>query len=185
VSVTQYTTRARSTLHINPFAILLVKCKDPNTATRLEKLEKEDVLFSSGEPRAERTINLYGSSLAPGLYVVLVGAYLSGMVGQFKISVLTNHRAEFLPIWPPNWLLKGEREKAAEVGVGGEAVVAVKESARDKAIQKSNKSNKSGFSGKENPFGFRSGLKALFGTTPEEDDSEEDDADGSDKDGDA
>lgn len=172
ISVTQFSFKGRASLVVHPFSILLVKNKDDNHAVRLEKLVKEDVLYSSGEPRAERTINLYGSSLSPGLYVVMVGAYMSGMEGQFKISVLTNHRTEFLPIWPPMWLLKGEREKVAEAG--GDQIV--QESSREKMITKSTRSNKPASS---DTFGFRAGLKALLGT-PEVDDEDSSD-DGSDK----
>lgn len=167
VSVTQFSFKGRASLVVHPFSILLVKNRDDQHAVRLEKLVKEDVICSSGEPRAERTINLYGSSLPPGLYVVMVGAYMSGMEGQFKISVLTNHRTEFLPIWPPMWLLKGEREKATEAG--GDLIV--QENAREKMITKSTKSNKAGSS---DAFGFRAGLKSLFGTAGANDDDSSD-----------
>ena len=72
------------------------------------------------------------------MYVVLVGAYMSGMEGQFKINLLTNHRTDFTPIWPTMWLLKGERENVADLGSDGLA----KETAREKAILKSSKSGK-------------------------------------------
>ncbi len=178
ISVTQYSFRGRASLEIHPISILLVKNRDNNHAVRLESLVKEDVVFSTGEPRAERTLNLYGSGLTPGLYVVLVGAYMSGMEGQFKINVLTNHRTDFTPIWPPTWLLKGERENVDVIGTDGLA----KETAREKAILKISKSSKSNKSGKDDMFGLRAGLKSLFGNQ-EEEDEESGDEDGS-KDGD-
>jgi hypothetical protein len=176
ISVTQYSFKGRASLVVHPFSILLVKNRDNNHPVRLETLVKEDVLYSTGEPRAERTINLYGSGLAPGLYVVLVGAYMSGMEGQFKISVLANHRTEFTPIWPPLWLLKGEREKAGAEGAGGESL-AVKDE-RAQMITKSAKSSKSRKG--VDLFGMRAGLKNLFGNGQDDDDDE----DGSDGDSD-
>jgi hypothetical protein len=173
VSVTQYSFKGRASLVVHPFSILLVKNRDDSHPVRLEKLVKEDVIYSSGEPRAERTINLYGSGLTPGLYVVLVGAYMTGMEGQFKISVLTNHRTEFTPIWPPMWLLKGEKEK-----VGDGELIAAKD-AREKMITKSTKSNKSGKGA--DLFGFRQGLKNLMGAAQENDDGDSSDDDGSEK----
>mmetsp|Transcript_3801 Transcript_3801/g.8225 ORF Transcript_3801/g.8225 Transcript_3801/m.8225 type:complete len:1376 (+) Transcript_3801:50-4177(+) len=111
ISVTQFTSKVRSQLVVHPFCVMVVRSPDPTMGMRLEQLHKEEVLYSSGEPVAERTVNVYGSGLQPGLYVVLVAAYVAGMEGNFKISVLSNHRAEFTPIWPPIWMLKGERQE--------------------------------------------------------------------------
>jgi hypothetical protein len=111
ISVTQFTSKGRSQLVVHPFCVMVVRSPDPTMGMRLEQLHKEEVLYSSGEPVAERTVNVYGSGLQPGLYVVLVAAYVAGMEGNFKISVLSNHKAEFTPIWPPMWMLKGERQE--------------------------------------------------------------------------
>lgn len=46
--------------------------------------------------------------------MVLVGAYLSGMEGHFKISVITNRKVEFLPVWPPAWVLRTEKGEALD-----------------------------------------------------------------------
>lgn len=169
ISVTQYNFKGRQNLVVHPFSILVVKNRDDQHPVRLEKLVKEDVVFSTGEPRAERTINLYGSGITPGLYVVLVGAYMSGMEGQFKINVLTNHRAEFTPIWPPLWLLKGEREK---VGADAGDSLAVKDE-RAAMITKSAKSSRSRKGG--DFLGLRAGLRNLMGNGQEEDDDSSDD----------
>ena len=42
-------------------------------------------------------LNLYGSNLQPGLYVVLVAAYMAGMEGHFNISLLSNYKCDFPP----------------------------------------------------------------------------------------
>lgn len=67
-----------------------------------------------GEPQSMKTVSLYGSDVPPGLYVVLVGAYISGMEGHFKISVITNRKAEFSPVWPPAWVLRTEKGEALD-----------------------------------------------------------------------
>ena len=61
-----------------------------------------------------KTVSLYGSDVPPGLYVVLVGAYMSGMEGHFKISVITNRKVEFSPVWPPAWVLRTEKGEALD-----------------------------------------------------------------------
>ena len=177
ISVTQFSFKGRGSLVIHPFSILLVKNIDNDHAIRLEELVKEDVIYSTGEPRAERTINLYGTDLPPGLYVVLVGAYMKGMEGQFKINVLTNHRADFTPLWPPMWLLKGERDKTG-TNLDGEQIST--KDTREKLIATSSKSNKMvGAVPNNDLFGLRSGLKALFGQA--EDDDNDSDSDDSEK----
>ncbi len=91
-----------------PFSILVVRNQHPTVPQRLENLTKDDVLYTTGEPKAEKSLTLYITDLAPGLYTVLVGAYIAGMEGCFTISTVTNYRCEFSPVWPPAWMLKDD-----------------------------------------------------------------------------
>merc|ERR1711916_351932 len=81
---------------------------------RLKELSRDNVLLHSGAPRKERVQYLYGS-LNPGLYVVLVGAYVSGLEGNFTCTLLSNYRTNFASFYPPAWMIKKakrEKEKA-------------------------------------------------------------------------
>jgi hypothetical protein len=94
---------------LQPFAIVLAKNEHPKLPKRIATLHRGDVLYTSGEPKAQKSQSLYVSHLLPGLYVVLVAAYLAGMEGSFTISFRANYRSEFLPIWPPAWMVTGGR----------------------------------------------------------------------------
>jgi len=82
---------------------------------RLTKLDKENIVYSSGEPQKEKVLNLYVDAMKPGLYIVMIAAYMSGMEGSFSVNMLSNYRTEFLPIWPPTWMLKGEKMPENEI----------------------------------------------------------------------
>jgi len=114
ISVIQYANNSREQLVIQPISIIVTKSQHPDEAYRLEKLNKTEIMYTTGEPQYKKTVSLYGSDIPPGLYVVLVGAYMSGMEGHFKISVITNHKIEFLPVWPPAWVLRAEKGDALD-----------------------------------------------------------------------
>merc|ERR1711991_1220647 len=83
----------------------------PTTPMRLKDLNRDNVLLHSGEPRKECVQHLYGS-LNPGLYVVLVAAYVSGLEGNFTCTLLSNYRANFTSFYPPAWMVKKPKSKA-------------------------------------------------------------------------
>ena len=66
---------------------------------RLRSITRENVLFYSGFPKAERTQHLY-ATLMPGLYVILVAPYISGMEGIFTMSLLSNYKLSVSQMWP-------------------------------------------------------------------------------------
>lgn len=90
-----------------PAAIYLCKSPHPKVALRIKKFVRDDVVAYSGPCKTERTIHLY-ANLKPGVYVVLVGTYITGMEGNFTMSLLSNYNANFTQIWPPTWLQNGQ-----------------------------------------------------------------------------
>ena len=109
ITVSQTDSRGQGGATVLPFAIFVVRNEHPTTPMRLTKLDKENVVFSTGYPRPERTQHLY-AKLMPGLYVVFVAAYLQGMEGNFTIKLLSNCRNDFQPLWPAKWMLGGSAE---------------------------------------------------------------------------
>jgi len=114
ITVIQYANNSREQLVIHPISIIVTKSQHPDEVYRLEKLNKSEIMYTTGEPQSMKTVSLYGSDVPPGLYVVLVGAYMSGMEGHFKISVITNRKVEFSPVWPPAWVLRTEKGEALD-----------------------------------------------------------------------
>ena len=117
VSVTQTDARgqlADATLH--PFALYICRNRDERQPARVGYLHKENVVATTGAARRERTQHLY-ASLSPGLYVIVVPTHMYGCQGHFRVDVIANHPNEFLPLWPPAWVLsydENQRKEAAE-----------------------------------------------------------------------
>ena len=76
-------------------------------------LTKENLVVCTGEPKSERERVLY-ANLMPGMYVIIVAAYVAGMEGNFTISIQSNYRNELVPLWPPRWMMKGGIDSAAD-----------------------------------------------------------------------
>ncbi|CAM9215817.1 unnamed protein product, partial [Discosporangium mesarthrocarpum] len=87
-----------------PASCFIIKPDDGASPGRQERLTRENVVASSGQPVRERERHLY-ASLRPGRYVVMCAAYFAGMEGSFKASqvkVTTNSRQlRFNKLWPP------------------------------------------------------------------------------------
>ena len=100
---------SRGVAHGDPLPVAIYICKSPHpkVALRLKTLNRDDVVAYSGPAQAERTIHLY-ASLKPGLYVVLVGTYITGMESNFTLSLLSNYKTSFQQLWPPTWLGEGQ-----------------------------------------------------------------------------
>lgn len=111
ISISQTDSRGTASGEIHPFAIYVVKNEHPTTPMRLKELNRDNVIMYSGEPRKERVQYLYGS-LNPGLYVVLVAAYVSGLEGNFTCTLLSNYRSSFSSFYPPAWMIKKSKTKA-------------------------------------------------------------------------
>ena len=105
ITVSQTDSRGVSVETVLPFAVFVVKNSHQKHPVRLQKLDRDNVVAYTGEPKIERVQNIY-TSLKPGLYVILVGAYMMGMEGNFTITVLSNYKSEFTPVWPPKWMMK-------------------------------------------------------------------------------
>jgi hypothetical protein len=167
ITVSQFDVSGKkSNFTIHPFSIYLMKNPHSTTPVRLEQLEKEDIVASTGSPQKEKILNLYLNTLEPGLYLVLVATYLSGMQGNFTVGLLSNHRAEFAALWPPQWLLKGE--KMPEKSPSDNSTVA--SYSAGKTISTKNKNSSSNF--------FRDQIKNVFGAEDLDDDDDDDDEDG-------
>lgn len=168
ITVTQYQPKdVRTALKPQPFSVIVVRNAHPTVPMRLKTLKKEDVLYSTGEPKAEKTLNLYINDLGPGLYMVLVGAYVAGMEGRFQFSILSNYRCDSTPVWPPAWMLKDEELPGAEAGEkGGEKT--------KRRLMKGGAEAKKGI--ESMGIAVRSGIKALFGGGAAEMDDDDDDA---------
>lgn len=168
ITVQQYQHKdVRGTLHPKPFSIIVVRNAHPSVPSRLKTLKKEDVLYSTGEPRADKTQSLYINAMDPGLYMVLVGAYVAGMEGRFVFSILSNYRCDSTGIWPPAWMMRDE----VVPGDGGNADKNANQSKR-RMMRGGNQARKGIESmGKA----VRSGLKALLGSGGEEIDDDDDD----------
>jgi hypothetical protein len=91
---------------IIPFSVFIIKNGQGAIPRRLDKIVKDDIVYSSGESQYEKTINVYANNLLPGKYTVLIAPYLAGMEGKFRLSVLTNYRIDCSPLWPPAWMLR-------------------------------------------------------------------------------
>jgi hypothetical protein len=168
ITVTQFQEKGtRSPLIPHPFSVLIVRNSHPNVPTRLTNttLKKEDVVCWTGEPRAEKTLHLYANGLEAGLYMVIVGAYVSGMEGHFHFKVLSNYRCDCLPIWPPAWMLKDENKLI-------DADAQDKDPKNKRVVKGSRNAAQQGFKKLETTM--RKGLRALLGAGDDFDDDEPD-----------
>jgi hypothetical protein len=166
ITVTQYNPKAvRGMFEPLPFTILVVRNEHPDVPKRLTSLKKENVVYSTGEPQAMKTQSIYISGIRPGLYMVLVGAYLAGMEGSFNITMVSNYRTEFLPVWPPAWMVKDEKtSKPTATGTLGllemtanlDAGAKIGKAAAQKGMQTANNV-------------LKQGLRSLFGKVGEDD----------------
>merc|ERR1712072_90974 len=111
VTVSQTDSRGTASGEVVPCAMYIVKNEHPTVPMRLKALDRDNVVYYSGEPRKERVQHLYGS-LNPGLYIVLVAPYVSGLEGNFTCTLLSNYRTSFSSIWPPAWVIKKAKTKA-------------------------------------------------------------------------
>lgn len=109
ITVAQADSRGKAAPNVHPFTLMIVKNPHPTTPMRLQSLSKENVVVSLPEPKAERTQHLY-ATLKPGLYIVLVATYVKELEGNFTVTLLSNYRSEFTPLWPPKWMLHGLKE---------------------------------------------------------------------------
>ena len=75
---------------------------------RLKTLNRDNVVFYSGTPKKERTQHLY-ATMKPGMYVVMVGAYVAGMEGIFSLSILSNYKVDLVQFYPTRWLPDGSK----------------------------------------------------------------------------
>jgi hypothetical protein len=155
----------RGALKIQPFSIIVVRNEHPTIPTRLSSLKKEDVVYSTGEPKYEKIQNLYINAADPGLYMVLVGVYIAGMEGHFELSVFSNYRCDCTPIWPPPWMMRDQLSSENEDKVANKTkrrMVAGGKTAQ-KGIESFGKA-------------MRQGLKALVGQSTEDFDDDDDDS---------
>jgi hypothetical protein len=100
---------ARGVAKGDPLPAAIYLCRSPHSkvALRLKKFLRDDVVAYSGACRADRTIHLY-ANLKPGVYVVLAGTYITGMEGNFTLTLLSNYKTNFTQLWPPTWLQAGQ-----------------------------------------------------------------------------
>eukprot|EP01039_Chlorochromonas_danica_P003213 gene3212-3519_t len=169
----------RQKLIIQPFAILLVRNDHSEVARRITRLRREDVVASSGEPQELKSQTVFVSGLRPGLYVLLVAAYVAGMEGHFQVTLTSNYRTEFLPIWPPAWMLRESKEKRKEKererSQLPSSLASIDRSLEDGAGLGGMTASKSNAALLSQPgmqrvgVMFRQGLKSLFGKAGEDD----------------
>lgn len=160
ITVKQTDSRGHHTDLIKPFAIYIVRNAHPKVPMRLTKLDKENVFCCSGDPKEERVQYLY-TTLPPGLYVVIVPAYVSGMLGHFSISLVANFRNDFQLLWPPKWAFKCDKGKA-----GGDAA------GMSLLLDPGAKSNTDKKLDEMSSF-VRKGMKLLFGASAEDEASDD------------
>lgn len=156
ISVSQVDARGRGNREVHPITIMVLKNDHHSVPMRLQSLKKDNMV-SFTKPTKEKTIHLH-ETLKPGVYVVVVPTYLSGMEGNFTVSLVSNYRCKFYSIWPPKWMLKDENiGRAHELLDGGAGA------AKDKIDQV----------GKY----FKKASALLFGATSVDDSSDEEDED--------
>ena len=49
-----------------------------------------------------------------GLYTIMVPCFQSGMEGYFRIDLIANYPNDFVPLWPPAWVLSYDDNKRKE-----------------------------------------------------------------------
>eukprot|EP01038_Epipyxis_sp_PR26KG_P011932 gene11932-15972_t len=180
---TQLNVGGKSDFNPHPSIMMILRNSHPSIPMRIQDINKEDVMYSTGEPRASKTLSLYGT-LQPGLYMILIATYIAGMEGSFRVNLISNNKTEFHPIWPPMWMLRGEGELPADGLMDTNATLS---NSKIKGKQaklitsskiKSSKSNKMDRSISDAKGMFSRGMKLLLGNGGVEDDiSEEDDDD--------
>jgi len=113
IRLTVRQTDSRGVITHDPCPCAVYVCKSPHrkVALRLKTLNRDLVVAYSGEPQAVREQHIY-TSLKPGVYVVLVATYITGMTGNFTLSVQSNYKCKFGQLWPPSWLQEGKSVNA-------------------------------------------------------------------------
>jgi len=158
-----------------PFAIFVVKNTHAFIPQRLTELKHNDIVFSTGIPRYEKTLHLYVNNIKPGLYVILVATYIAGMEGNFQLNVLSNFRCDVGAVWPPAWMLREDGKQLSAIDSMGKEKMKGKSSSAVTAIDNLSKLMKSGV------HSLMGGKKDDF---EEESDEDEGDDDEEDKSGD-
>jgi hypothetical protein len=87
-----------------PFAIYILKNEHPKTPMRVKYLSSKNVKHYSGAPKNLRVQHITGS-LDPGLYIILVAPYVSGMEGNFTVELHSNYDVGLTNLWPPAWMM--------------------------------------------------------------------------------
>jgi hypothetical protein len=111
ITVTQADSRGKANEVVQPFSIFIVKNSHPEVPARLQSLSKENVVSFSEEPKFERTQHLY-ATLKPGLFIILIAPYMTGMEGNFTVTLLSNYKTVFEPLWPPKWMIMQDDSNA-------------------------------------------------------------------------
>lgn len=98
---------------IHPLGMYLVSNPQPDRATRVTELTKDNVVASAGEPRRERQLMIH-ATLKPRTYTLLIAPYVAGLEGPFRLSVTTNFEFGLEQLWPPPWKEAKEPTTMAE-----------------------------------------------------------------------
>ena len=170
LSISQTDSRGKVSGESVPFSAFIVRNPHETVPTRLTTLSRDDIIAQMPDVTAERERNIY-VSLKPGLYIILIGTYVAGMEGKFSVSLSTNYRATFEPLWPPKWLVAPGAKTNEDV---------MKDLARKSALEASkglrdllkylNKARKE-------IFGSGGGEKGAEGEEDEDDDDDDDEED--------
>ena len=108
LTLSQTDTRGVARGEVLPAAIYICRSSHPTMPMRLKTLNRDNVVFYSGTPKKERTQHLY-ATMKPGMYVVMVGAYVAGMEGIFSLSILSNYKVDLVQFYPTRWLPDGSK----------------------------------------------------------------------------
>ena len=113
LSVSQTDSRGKASGETVPFSVYILKCP-LDAPQRLSSMTREDIVSQLPDVSAARERSLY-ASLKPGMYMVLVGSYVSGLEGKFSISISSNYRTAFTPVWPPKWVVQSGEQSPEDV----------------------------------------------------------------------
>lgn len=103
ITVNQADSHGRASVNVHPFTIIVARNSHPTVATRVTSLDKDNLVCTLEEPTRDRQTSLY-AFLNPGLYIVIIPTYVSGLEGNFSLSLLSNYKCDLTPIWPPKWM---------------------------------------------------------------------------------
>ena len=103
VSVKQVHTKGHAAMLPVASYICRATRRDHRRVNRITKLEKNNLISSTGRARRERVIETCVDCLDRGVYVILVGAFQAEMEGHFTLSVISNNEVLIAQIWPPTW----------------------------------------------------------------------------------